>query len=152
MRLARAAWPHLKASRGSFVFISGLAGRTPHANAPVGAAVNGALRSFTKALAERALPDGIRVNAVCPGSIRTGRYARRVRMAMESEGIDAAEYERRTVARTGVTRIGEPEDIAGLVAFVASRRGEFLHGAIIEMDGGQTKTAWINPPARRAGR
>jgi 3-oxoacyl-[acyl-carrier protein] reductase len=47
---------------------------------------------------------------------------------------------RRMVREAGAAGFGEPEDIAGLVAFVASRRGGFLDGAIIDMDGGQTKT------------
>jgi len=44
------------------------------------------------------------------------------------------------VREARVTRVGEPEDIAGLVAFIVSPGGRFLHGALIDMDGGATKT------------
>jgi 3-oxoacyl-[acyl-carrier protein] reductase len=44
------------------------------------------------------------------------------------------------VAQQRVTRVGEPEDIAGLVAFLVGPEGRFLHGALIDMDGGATKS------------
>ena len=51
-----------------------------------------------------------------------------------------AAAERKLVAETQVTRIGEPEDIANLVAFIVGPGGRFLHGSLIDMDGGLTKT------------
>src|SRR5271169_3742465 len=64
MRLIRAAWPELKKSRGSVVMISGIGGRTPGAEFTIGGSVNAALLSLTKALADRAVGDGIRVNTI----------------------------------------------------------------------------------------
>jgi 3-oxoacyl-[acyl-carrier protein] reductase len=106
----------------------------------IGSSVNAALLAATKALADRGHPDGIQVNAINPGDIRTDRYARRIAAAAAAERVDEAEAERRLVAKDRVRRIGEPEDIAGLVRFIVSRRGSFLHGAIIDIDGGKTKT------------
>jgi NAD(P)-dependent dehydrogenase (short-subunit alcohol dehydrogenase family) len=140
MRLIRAAWPSLAASRGSVVIISGIGGRTPGADFAIGGSVNAALLAATKALADRGHADGIQVNAINPGDIRTDRFAKRIREAAEAQGIDVAEAERRQVATDRTRRIGEPADIAGLVAFIAGRRGGFLHGAIIDMDGGKTRT------------
>ena len=140
MRLIRAAWPELKKSRGSVVMISGVGGRTPGAEFTIGGSVNAALLSLTKALADRAVIDGIRVNTINPGDVRTDRLARRVRAASERYGVDLAEAERRMVAEDRVVRFGEPADIAGLVSFIAGPRGGFLHGSIIDMDGGKTKT------------
>jgi NAD(P)-dependent dehydrogenase (short-subunit alcohol dehydrogenase family) len=130
VRITRAAWPHLKASRGSAVFIVGVGGRTPGAQFTIGGSVNAALLSFTKALAELGVRDGVQVNAINPGTIRTGRFAARLGLTPESEYVKNA----------GVTRIGEPADIAALVAFVAGPEGRFLQGALIDMDGGATKT------------
>jgi NAD(P)-dependent dehydrogenase (short-subunit alcohol dehydrogenase family) len=63
-----------------------------------------------------------------------------MRTAAELHGIDEAEAEHRAIAKDRIRRIGEPADVAGLVSFIASRRGSYLHGAIIYMDGGKTKT------------
>jgi len=140
VRVTRAAWPHLKANGGSVVFISGAGGRTPGAEFAAGGAVNAALLSVTKALAEAGIRDGVRVNCVNPGSVRTDRLKMRLSSMMKQEGIDLAAAERKFVESSGVTRIGEPEDIASLVAFIVGPEGQFLHGSLIDIDGGATKT------------
>ena len=140
MRLIRAAWPELKKSRGSVVIISGVGGRTPGAEFTIGGSVNAALLALTKALADRAIDDSIRVNTINPGDVRTDRLARRVKAAEARYGVDAAEAERRMIAADRIVRFGEPADIAGLVSFIVGPRGGFLHGSIIDMDGGKTKT------------
>lgn len=140
MRVTRAAWPHLKKSAGSVLFISGAGGRTPGPEFAAGGAVNAGLLSVTKALAETGIRDGIQVNAVNPGTVRTDRLKLRLDSMMTEQGIDLAAAQRRFVENAGVTRIGEPEDIAALVAFVVGPEGRFLHGSLIDMDGGATKT------------
>ncbi len=131
VRVTRAAWPHLKASRGSLTFISGIGGRTPGAQFTIGGSVNAALLSFTKAMAELGVRDGVQVNAINPGTIRTARFALRVK---------SPEDEAAFVKGSNITKVGEPEDIAALVAFAASAEGRLLHGALIDMDAGATKT------------
>jgi NAD(P)-dependent dehydrogenase (short-subunit alcohol dehydrogenase family) len=140
VRVTRAAWPHLKQSGGSVVFISGAGGRTPGAEFAAGGAVNAGLLSLTKALAELGIRDGVQVNCVNPGTVRTDRLKLRLSSMMKEQGIDLAAAERRFVESSGVTRIGEPEDIAALVAFIAGPEGRFLHGSLIDVDGGATKT------------
>jgi NAD(P)-dependent dehydrogenase (short-subunit alcohol dehydrogenase family) len=140
VRVARAAWPHLQRSAGSVVFISGAGGRTPGPEFAAGGAVNAGLLSLTKALAETGIRDGVQVNSINPGSVRTDRLRLRLSSMMKEKGIDLATAERRFVESSGVTKIGEPEDIAALVAFVVSPEGRFLHGSLIDMDGGATKT------------
>jgi 3-oxoacyl-[acyl-carrier protein] reductase len=140
VRLTRAAWPHLKASRGSVVNISGAGGRTPGAEFAIGGSVNAAMQSFTKAMAELGIADGVQVNVINPGSIRTGRLQKRLEALAAENGTDIAAAERQMIAATKTTRIGEPEDIAALVAFIAGPEGRFLQGSMIDMDGGATKT------------
>jgi 3-oxoacyl-[acyl-carrier protein] reductase len=130
VRLTRAAWPHLKAAGGSVVFISGVGGRTPGAQFTIGGSVNAALLSFTKAIAELGVRDGVQVNAISPGTIRTARFAARVK----------AEEEPAFVRDARITRVGEPEDVAALVKFVVSAEGRLLHGSLIDIDAGATKT------------
>jgi NAD(P)-dependent dehydrogenase (short-subunit alcohol dehydrogenase family) len=140
VRLVRAAWPHLATAGGSVVFIGGIGGRTPGAEFAIGGSVNAALLSLAKALADKGVADGVRVNVVNPGSVATDRLKGRIAGFVQQHGVDEAEALRRMVAEAGALRFGEPADIAGLVAFIASRRGRFLHGALIDIDGGQTKT------------
>lgn len=140
VRLSRAAWPHLKASGGSLLNIVGVGGRTPGAEFAIGGSVNAAILSLTKALADRGITDGVQVNAINPGPVRTDRFARTLAARAEAEGVDSAEAERRLVQGAGITRVGEPEDIASLAAFIVSPAGRLLQGALIDMDGGQTKT------------
>jgi 3-oxoacyl-[acyl-carrier protein] reductase len=140
VRLTRAAWPHLKASRGSVINISGAGGRTPGAEFAIGGSVNAAMQSFTKAMAELGIVDGVQVNVINPGSIRTGRLQKRLESLAAERGTDLATAERQMIAATKTTRIGQPEDIAALVAFIAGPEGRFLQGSMIDMDGGATKT------------
>lgn len=140
VRLTRAAWPHLKTGRGSVVNISGAGGRTPGAEFTIGGSVNAAMQSFTKAMAEQGIDDGIQVNVINPGLIRTGRLAKRLDALAKEKGIDPAAAERQTVATARITRIGEPEDIAALVAFIVGPQGRLLQGSMIDMDAGSTKT------------
>ena len=84
--------------------------------------------------------DAVQVNAINPGTIRTARYTARLNALAFERGLDAEAAEREYVLKAGVTRIGEPADIAALVAFVAGPEGRFLQGALIDMDGGATKT------------
>ena len=120
MRLTRAAWPHLKASSGSVVNISGVGGRMPDAYFAIGGSVNAALLSFTKALADLGIQDGVQVNAINPGNVRTARYLQRLEQVAREGGIGTAAAEQKIVAGAKVTRIGEPDDISSLVAFVVT--------------------------------
>jgi NAD(P)-dependent dehydrogenase (short-subunit alcohol dehydrogenase family) len=140
VRVTRAAWPHLEKNHGSVVFISGAGGRTPGAEFAAGGTVNAGLLSLTKALAEVGIAEGIQVNCVNPGAVRTDRLKARLSETMKAKGIDQTAAERQFVETLRVTRIGEPEDIAALVAFVVSEEGRFLQGSLIDMDGGATKT------------
>lgn len=140
VRLTRAAWPHLKASRGSVLFISGVGGRTPGSQFTIGGSVNAALLSFTKAMADSGIRDGVQVNAISPGTIRTARFQKRLEAFAAERKIDVSQAEQRYVEEESVTRIGEPADIAALAAFIVSPEGRFLQGSLIDMDGGSTKT------------
>src|SRR5436190_9686351 len=140
VRVTRAGWPHLQRTRGSVLFISGAGGRTPGAEFAAGGSVNAGLLSLTKALSEAGIRDGVQVNCVNPGTVRTGRLKLRLAEIMKAQGIDQATAESQFVAASNVTRIGEPEDIAALVAFIVSEEGRFLQGSLIDIDGGATKT------------
>jgi 3-oxoacyl-[acyl-carrier protein] reductase len=139
VRLARAAWPSLVESKGSLVTIGGTSGRMPIAAFTIGSSVNSAAAAFTKALADRGKNDGVQVNTIHPSYVETERFWRRIKADMERTGKDEAavrEWHRQDI---GVMRFGTPEDIGGLIAFMVSPRGRWLHGATIDMDGGEVK-------------
>jgi NAD(P)-dependent dehydrogenase (short-subunit alcohol dehydrogenase family) len=140
VRLTRAAWPQLKARRGSVVNVIGAGGRTPGAHFAIGGSVNAACLSFTKAIAELGIADGVQVNAVNPGPVRTDRQMVGIEAQAKQENITAEDVIARMVRAQRITRIGEPEDIAYLVSFIVSKRGSLFQGALIDIEGGSTKT------------
>jgi 3-oxoacyl-[acyl-carrier protein] reductase len=140
MRLSRAAWTHLQASKGSIVSIIGVGGRTGSAEFAVGGSVNAAGRLLTKALADRGVKDGVRVNAINPGWIKTDRLTARVKSFAEEHEISVSQAEADLAKTTGVARFGEPAEVAAAVAFLASPVCGFCHGALLDIDGGQTRT------------
>src|SRR5258708_5115766 len=140
VRLTRAAWPQLKDSRGSVIFIAGSGGRTPGAQFALGGSVNAALLSLTKALAELGIADGVRVNAINPGAVRSDRFTRRRHQFANDHGLDIQHAEPAFIKAEKIVRIGEPQDVASLAAFLAGPAGSYLQGALIDIDGGSTKT------------
>src|SRR5207253_2446310 len=111
MRLSRAAWPHLQQSGGSIVNIVGIGGRTGSAEFAVGGAVNAAILNLTKALADRGVRDGVRVNAINPGGIATERLQTRVQSFASEHGIDQSAAEAQLARAMGVARFGTPDEI-----------------------------------------
>jgi len=140
MRLSRAAWKHLMASRGTIVNIIGIGGRTGSAEFTIGGSVNAAFRLFTKALADRGVKDGVRVNAINPGFIKTERLETRLKTFADEHKIPLSQAETQMAKATGVARFGEPSEVANLVAFLASPVSAYCHGSLVDIDGGQTRT------------
>jgi 3-oxoacyl-[acyl-carrier protein] reductase len=140
VRLSRALWPLLKEAKGAVVNVVGGASKTPSANFMIGGAVNAAVTNFTKALAEIGLRDGVTVNAVHPGMTVTGRLETLLNQRAAADNLSREEYEKRELARSGLRRYGQPQDVARLVTYLASPLAEHIHGADLLVDGGATKT------------
>jgi 3-oxoacyl-[acyl-carrier protein] reductase len=140
VRLTRAAWPHLKARRGTVLNIIGGGGRTPGAEFTIGGSVNGACLSFTKAVADIGIQDGVQVNAINPGRVKTDRLKQLLANEAAQYGGDMDATLEAIVRKSSIVRLGEPEDVANLAAFLVSPQSRYLQGALIDLDGGQTKT------------
>jgi len=137
VRLARAAWPLLKARRGSLITIGGTSGRKPEAAFTIGSSVNAACAAFAKALAHRGKDDGVQVNCIHPSFVETDRQWRRIKAEMERSGDAEDKVRARFVREAGIIRYGKVEDVADLVAFLVSSRATWMHGATIDLDGGE---------------
>jgi 3-oxoacyl-[acyl-carrier protein] reductase len=140
MRMCRAAWPQLILSQGCIVNIVGIGGRTGSAEFAIGGSVNAALLNLTKVLADRGVKDGVRVNAINPGSIATERLQKRIRSYASEHNLDESLAARELAKTLQIGRFGEPDEIARAAVFLASPQSAFIHGAILDVDGGQTRT------------
>ncbi len=140
VRLTRALWPLLKEANGAVVNIIGGASKTPSANFMIGGAVNAAVTNFTKALAELGLRDGVTVNAVHPGMTVTGRLDTLLSQRAAAGNLSREDYEKQELARSGLRRYGQPQDVARLATYLASPLAEQIHGADLFVDGGATKS------------
>ena len=140
MRCSRAAWPHLKTTGGTIVNVVGVGGRTASADFAIGGAVNAALLNLTKSLADLGTRDGVRVNAVNPGSIATERLERRIRSLAIEQNIGVEVAAQAMASRLKVDRFGAPVEVARVIAFLASSASAYCHGTIVDVDGGQTRT------------
>ncbi len=141
VRLSRAAWPMLMKTKGSIINIAGIGGREPEAEFGIGSSVNAAVVAWTKALADVGKKEGVQVNAIDPGRVETERLWRRIRERIKTSGQDEAAVRAEFQAEFGITRFGTVADVAGLIAFIASPQGRWLHGTAIVMDGGEVRTA-----------
>jgi len=139
-RLAAVCWKDLQAVSGNILNIVGSVGRTPGPDYAICGSVNAAMLALTKALAARGVHEGVRVNAINPGPVRTDRHAQRIAQLVRERNVDQAQAEEILRQSFGVTRVGEPEDIAELATFVVSDRAKRLQGSLIDCDGGMTKT------------
>ena len=139
VRLARALWPALKAANGSVVNVVGGFARTPAADFMVGGTVNAALANFSKALAEQGLRDDVNVTWIHPGLTVTERLETIFADRSEQQGKPRDQIEREQISTEGIRRLGQPEDIAELVAFLCSPAARHVHGTGISIDGGGSK-------------
>ncbi len=91
---------------------------------------------WTQALARELAPAGIRVNAVCPGFVRTAMQAREVVWEAALRGVSAERVLADYVAQTLLGRLEEPEDVAAVVVFLASSASGFMTGQGLNVTGG----------------
>ena len=146
VRVTRAAMPALQASRGAIVNVSSNSARIPHSGPIAYTTAKAALTAFGKALAEEFGPQGVRVNTVSPGAVRTALwespdgYGAGLAKAM---GIPQADLLASLPAATGmlIGRLVAPEEVAALVTYLASPLAAATTGADHLIDGGAVKTA-----------
>ena len=139
VRLCRLLWPELKKSNGCVVNIVGGFARTPASDFMIGGVVNAALANFSKALANQGLEDDVNVNWIHPGLTETERLQTTFEVRANQQKRSVEEIREESVISEGLRRLGKPEDVAELVAFLCSHQARHIHGTGISVDGGGSK-------------
>jgi NAD(P)-dependent dehydrogenase (short-subunit alcohol dehydrogenase family) len=124
------AIPHLK-DGASVILNTSIVGSKGQANTSIYAATKAAVRSFARTAATELVERNIRVNAVAPGPIATPIFGRTGLTEEQIEGFKAG-----ISGRVPLRRIGQPEEIAAAVAFLASADASYITGVELHVDGG----------------
>jgi len=135
VRAIRAAVPHLKASRGAIVNVSSTAGKRPSTGMPHYSVTKAAVLSLSRLVADVYAGDGIRCNAVTPGPTATAAWLGDGGLADQQGGERDAVLAKVGAGRP-LGRLAEPEEIAAVIAFLASERASYVTGAAWSADGG----------------
>lgn len=138
-RLTIRAWDALKQTKGSVVFMSGSAALDPKPAFAAVAATNAAIIALAKAFAEQGIKDGIQVNSIVPGAVMTGRRRSFLEKWAPAHNMSVEEAIKRFPEEAGISRYGQPEEIAALLAFMVSPDAKWMTGTSVRMDGGEIK-------------
>jgi len=138
-RLTIRAWEALKQSKGSVVFMSGSAALDPKPAFAAVASTNAAITALAKAFAEQGIKDGVQVNSIVPGPVMTGRRRTFLEKWAPAHNMSVEEAMTRFPEEAGISRYGQPEEIAELLGFMVSPAAKWMTGASVRMDGGEVK-------------
>ena len=140
-RMSREAIPHLKQQgTGRIVNILASTVYQPIPNLALSGATRMGVVAFAKSLADEVGRDGILVNNVCPGSILSERMLSNVTSRAQELNISVEEALEQRATETAVGRIGDPRELANLVAFLSSSKSSYVTGTTILVDGGLVRS------------
>ncbi len=139
-RITIHAWSALMESRGSVVFTSGNSAQAPKSAYAAVATINAAIVAMARAFAERGIKDGVQVNSVLPGPVLTNRRKTYMEKYAPAHDMTFEEAMEKFPAQAGISRYGQPEEIADLMAFLVSPQAKWMTGSAVRMDGGEIKS------------
>ena len=136
VRMSRALLPEMRTRGwGRIVNIIGLGGKNPSAGHMYGSAANAALMNFTGALALEVATEGVLVNAINPGMIKSERILEMAQKWADDAGMPLEELMDKQTAALPMHRMGTLEEVADVATFLCSERCTYVHGAIIPVAG-----------------
>lgn len=137
VRLVRAAMPHMELRGGGRIInVSSIAVKQPVEGLLLSNAMRAAVVGLAKTLSRELAPAGILVNNVCPGRIATQRLTMLDRARSDSTGVSVEQVRMSAQQLIPLARYGQPDELAALVAFLASTRASYITGTTILCDGG----------------
>lgn len=135
--LAKETLPLMQQRRwGRFIAITSVTVKQPIEGLILSNAVRSGVNGLIKSLSNEYGPYNVLVNNVCPGYTATARLVELTHKLAENQGVTPQDIEERWAGQTPLRRIGQPEEFANLVVFLASERASYITGASIAVDGG----------------
>jgi 3-oxoacyl-[acyl-carrier protein] reductase len=137
VRCIRAVLPHMKKQGwGRVVTITSIAARQPINDLVISSSIRPGLLGLTKVLGNQYSADGICINAVAPGFILTDRQKEIGAARAKARGTTFEEYLKESAREIPLGRLGRPEELADVIAFLCSERASYVTGTTITVDGG----------------
>ena len=141
LRLSKLVMPNMKKNGwGRIINISSVSVKTPVNGLFLSNSLRMGVLGWAKALSDELAPHGITVNTVCPGYTRTERVEAILETQSNSSGLKKEEIEKSIAENIPMKRVGEAEDLAGLITFLASEKADYMTGLAIQVDGGSART------------
>ncbi len=125
-----------KAQYGRIINIISVGAKQPIENLGVSNTIRGAMMSWSKTLSKELAQFGITVNNILPGFTRTSRLESLIKSRADNEGKTIEEIENEIISKIPTQRLGKPQEIAYLAAFLAGEYAEYINGTSIPVDGG----------------
>jgi 3-oxoacyl-[acyl-carrier protein] reductase len=140
IRCIREVLPSMQRQKwGRIINITSIAAKQPINDLVISSTVRPGILGLTKVLANQYAKDGILINSVTPGFILTARQRELSATRAGASGVSIEQYIGEIARDIPLRRFGTPEELAGVIVFLASERASYITGATISVDGGLTK-------------
>ena len=141
LRLSKLVLPKMKENNwGRIINISSVSVKTPVNGLFLSNSLRMGVLGWAKALADEVAPFGITVNTVCPGYTKTERVEAILESQSSASGLKKEDIEENIAQGIPMKRVGEAEDLSGLITFLASEKANYMTGLAVQVDGGSART------------